>query len=181
MGEMVFHGGMKALRVRDITPEERQVIERGLRSGSAFTVRRCQILLMSADEELKPREIGERLRCSDQCVRDALRAFEREGTDCLTMQSRARHTPQATFDVDGRQWLTEVIKQSPRTFGYETSIWTLKLLAQCARREGWSKRVVRPETVGRALQEAGINWRRAKHHITSPDEDYAVKKNDAIG
>jgi transposase len=181
MGEMVFHGGMKALRVRDITSEERQVIEQGLRSGAAFRVRRCQILLMSADEKLKPREIGERLRCSDQCVRDALRAFEREGIASLTTKSRARHTPQATFDADGQQWLTEVIKQSPRTFGYETSIWTLKLLAHLAQREGWSESIVRPETIGRTLRKAGINWRRAKHHITSPDEDYAVKKNAAIG
>lgn len=178
---MVFHGGMKALRVRDITPEERQVIEQGLRSASAFTVRRCQILLMSADEDLKPREIGERLRCSDQCVRDALRAFEREGTACLPMKSQARRTPQATFDADGRQWLMEIIQQSPRTFGYETSIWTLKLLAQLAQRAGWSERVVRPETVGRALHKAGINWRRAKHRLTSPDAHYVVKKSDATG
>jgi len=178
---MVFDGGMKALRVRDITLEERRIIEQGLKSASAFTVRRCQMLLMSADEELKPREIGERLRCSDQCVRDALRAFEQEGTACLTTKSRARHTPQATFDVDGQAWLTEVIKQSPRTFGYETSIWTLKLLAQFAQQKGWSKDVVRPETVGRALRAAGITWKRAKHRITSPDENYAVKKSDAIG
>lgn len=178
---MVFDGGMKTLRVRDITPEERRIIEQGLKSASAFTVRRCQILLMSADEELKPREIGERLRCSDQCVRDALRAFEQEGTACLTTKSRARHTPQATFDVNGQEWLTEVIKQSPRTFGYEASIWTLKLLAQFAQREGWSEDVVRPETVGRALRAAGITWKRAKHRITSPDENYAVKKSDAIG
>jgi transposase len=181
MGQMVFDGGMKALRVRDITPEERQIIEQGLKSASAFTVRRCHILLMSADEELKPREIGERLRCSDQCVRDALHAFEREGTVCLTMKSRARHTPQATFGGAGRQWLTEVIQQSPRTFGYETSIWTLKWLAHLAQREGWSDHIVRPETIGRALREAGINWRRAKHRITSPDEHYAGKKSDVIG
>jgi transposase len=178
---MVFHGGMKALRVRDITPEERRVIEQGLRSASAFTVRRCQILLMSADEGLKPREIGERLRCSDQCVREALRAFECEGTNSLVMKSRARQTPQATFDANGRQWLTEVVKQSPRTVGYETSLWTLKLLAQFAQQDGWSAGVVRPETVGRALQAAGINWRPAKHRITSPDEHYAAKKNDATG
>jgi transposase len=181
MGKIVFHGGMKPLRVRDITPEERQVIENGLKSASAFTVRRCQILLMSADEALKPHEIGDRLRCSDQCVRDALRAFEREGTVSLTTKSRARRTPQATFDGDGRQWLSEVITYSPRTFGYGTSIWTLKLLAQLAQREGRSAHVVRPETVGRALREAGINWKRAKQRITSPDEHYAVKKSDAIG
>jgi transposase len=178
---MVFHGGMKALRVRDITPEERQVLEQGLRSASAFTVRRCQILLMRADAGLKPREIGERLRCSDQCVRDALRALEREGSACLTTKSRARLTPQATFDASGRQWLTEVSQHSPRTFGYETSTWTLKLLAQVAQREGWSEREVRPETVGRALYKAGINWRRAKHRITSPDAHYTVKKSGVTG
>jgi transposase len=178
---MVFHGGMKALRIRTITPEERQVIEHGLRSASAFTVRRSQILLMSADEGLTPGEIGAGLRCSDQGVRDALRAFEREGVNSIAMKSRARQTPQATFDANGRQWLTEVVKQSPRTFGYETSLWTLKLLAQFAHREGWSTGIVRPETVGRALREAGINWRRAKQRITSPDEHYAVKKNDATG
>lgn len=172
---------MKALQVRDITADEHSKLKQGLRSLSAFTVRRCQILLMSADEGLKPREIGDRLRCSDQCVRDAIRAFEREGTACLTMKSRARHTPQATFDARGRQWLTEVVKQSPRTFGYETSLWTLQLLAQFAHRVGWSEDVVQPETVGRALREAGINWRRAKQRITSPDEHYAVKKNDATG
>ncbi len=172
---------MKALRVRDIKTEERVVIEQGLRSASAFTVRRCQILLMSADEGLKAREIGEQLRCSDQCVRDALRALEREGTDSLAMKSRARQTPQATFDAKGREWLTEVVKQSPRTVGYETSLWTLKLLAQFAQREGCSASVVRPETVGRALRKAGIHWRRAKQRITSPDEHYAVKKNDATG
>ena len=103
MDKMVFHGGMKALRVRDITAEERRGIEQGLRSASAFTVRRCQILLMNADEGLKPCERGARLRCSDQGARDALRAVEREGTDSLAMKSRARQTPQVTFDANGRQ------------------------------------------------------------------------------
>ena len=86
------------------------------------------------------------------------------------MQSRARHTPQATGDATGRQWLTEGIKQSPRPFGYETSIWTLKRLAQFARREGWRDSEVRPATGGRALRPAGINGRRAKQRSTSPEE-----------
>jgi hypothetical protein len=39
----------------------------------------------------------------------------------------------------------------------------------------------RPETVGRTVRAAGINWRRAKPRITSPDEYYAVKKSDGTG
>jgi len=46
--------------------------ERLVRSASAFTVRRCQIVLMRAQEGLKAAEIGRRLRCSDQFMRIAL-------------------------------------------------------------------------------------------------------------
>jgi len=178
---MVFHGGMKALYVREITEAERRELEQGLRSSSAFRVRRCQILLMSADEGLKAREIGERLRCSDQCVRDAIWAFETEGLNSLQEKSRARHSQQATFDQAGRDWLQSVIRQTPRAFGYETSLWTLDKLAALAQQAGYSKSVVRAETVGRALAREGINWQRAKQRINSPDERYAGKKSDAIG
>ncbi len=175
---MVFDKGMKTLYAREITAEEHAKIEQGLRSSSAFTVRRGQILLMSADEHRKPREIAERLKCSDQCVRDAIRAVRLEGVQCLQTKSRARHTEQATFNQAGLDWLKAAIRQSPQTFGYETSLWTLKLLSELAHKEGYSDRVVRPETVGRALVKAGIRWNRAKQWINSPDEHYQRKKSD---
>ncbi len=172
---------MRSLYAREITEEERLEIEQGLRSSSAFTVRRCQILLMSADEHLKPPVIAEQLKCSDQCVRDAIRAFVSEGLGCLQTKSRARHIEQATFDEAGHEWLQSVVRQSPRSFGYETSLWTLELLAKLAHQEGYSDRVVRPETVGRALVKAGLRWHRVKQWINSPDEQYQRKKSDATG
>ena len=172
---------MRALYVRNLTNEERQAIKAGLRSSSAFTVRRCQILLMSSTEQLKPKEIGQRLHCSDQCVRDALRAFEQEGLGCLKEKSRARHSPQASFDEVGRSWLKDVIRQSPRSFGYERSLWTLDLLAHLAYREGYLEQLVNPETVSRALAREKISWKRAKKRINSPDELYSVKKSAATG
>lgn len=172
---------MKTRYAREIREEERPVIEQGLRASSAFTVRRCQILLMSADEHLKPQAIATGLKCSDQCVRDAIRAFMSEGLACLQTKSRARHTEQATFDDKGQEWLKGVVRQSPRTFGYETSLWTLILLAELAHQEGYSDRVVRPETVGRALLKAGIRWHRVKQWINSPDEFYPRKKSGEIG
>ena len=122
---MVLDRGMRTLYARDLTKEERGEIKAGLRSSSAFTVRRCQILLMSSDEQLKPKAIGQRLHCSDQCVRDAIRAFAKEGLACLKEKSRARHSPQASFDEAGRSWLKVVIRQSPRSFGYESSLWDI--------------------------------------------------------
>lgn len=177
----MFHRGMKKLYAREITEKERKKLKEGLRSSSAFTVRRSQIILMSADEKLKAQEIAKQLKCSDQCVRDAIRAFGLEGVACLQTKSRARHTQQATFRGESLEWLKGVIHQSPRNFGYETSLWTLTLLAELAHKHGYSERQVRPETVGRALGEAGMNWNRVKHWINSPDAHYRVKKSDEIG
>ncbi len=172
---------MRALYVRDLTAEERGILQKSLRSTSAYTMRRCQILLMSSEERLKPGQIAERLRCSDQTVRRALRAFEAEGLGSLEEKSRARHDDQRALDNAGQEWLKERVRQSPRQFGFEGSLWTLEWLAELAAREGLTEQMVTPETVGRALKRAGVNWRRAKHWITSPDEHYASKKNGATG
>ena len=172
---------MKALQVRKLTNEEYAAVQSGLRSPAAFTVRRCQILLMSAEDGLKAAEIGRQLRCSDQCVRDAIHAFEIEGLACLQEKSRARDSQQATFDAAGQEWLKSMIRQSPRSFGYESSLWTLEVLAELAHKQGYSEHQVTPETVGRALAQAGIDWKRAKKRINSPDARYAGKKSAAIG
>ncbi|MBE0691395.1 MAG: helix-turn-helix domain-containing protein [Anaerolineae bacterium] len=136
---------------------------------------------MSAEEGHKAAEIGRRLRCSDQCVRDAIHAFETEGLRCLQEKSRARYSQQATFDAAGREWLKSMIRQSPRSFGYESSLWTLEMLAELAHKRGYSQRQVTPETVGRALAREGIDWKRAKQRINSPDAHYEGKKSGATG
>ena len=181
MAEMVFDRGMKTLYAREITQEERQQLKQGLRSASAFTVRRCQIVLLSSDERLKPAAIGMRLQCSDQCVRDAIHAFAAEGLRSLQTKSRARHTQQATFDQAGREWLKSVIRQSPRVFGYETSLWTLDRLAELAHQAGYSQELVSAATVSRALAREKIRWQRVKQRINSPDKHYARKKSGGIG
>jgi transposase len=172
---------MRALRVRDLTGEERKALEKGLKSPSAFTVRRCQILLSSADTGLSARQIGERLHCSDQCVRDAIRAFEKEGLACLEEKSHARHDHQHSFDEKGIDRLEDLIKLSPRIFGYEASMWALDLLAEQCYKEGLTERLVSRFTISRTLALAGISWKRAKHWIKSPDKRYEVKKSVVIG
>jgi transposase len=76
---------------------------------------------MSADERLKPQQIAHRLRCSDQTVRRTLHAFQQVGTDCVKPRSRARQDDQRALDDQGRARLKEIIRMSPRSFGYETS------------------------------------------------------------
>jgi transposase len=167
--------------VRSITDNEQGELAKGLRSSSAFTVRRSQIVLMSSQERLTAREIGERLRCSDQCVREAIRAFETEGLDSLKPKSRARHDDQQALDAAGREWLQGVVRRSPREFGFEGSLWTLDWLAELAARAGYAPKPIDRTTMSRLLKRLGLGWRRAKHWITSPDSQYEVKKSDGIG
>ena len=113
MSEIVHHEGMKALKVRDLSEEEVEALRRGLRSPDAFTVRRNQILLGSKEGETS-KQVGAELRCSDQCVREAIHAFHNEGLSCLMAKSHATHKDQSAMDEAGREKLREILHHSPR-------------------------------------------------------------------
>ena len=166
------------LLARPLTDAERQALEAGLRSPTAFTLRRAQILLASARGEHTP-AIAAALGCSDQAVRDAIHAFEARGGAALTPGSKRPHTVQPAFDAAGADRLTDLLHRSPRDFGHPTSLWTLDLAAQTAYAEGLTPTRVTGETVRATLARHKIHWKRAKTWITSPDPAYARKKAPA--
>jgi len=146
---------MKPLLVRKLTPEERRVLEQGLPSSSACTMRRCQMLLSSVQGTAAP-QIASQLHCSDQTVRNAIRAFGREGVGCVQEKSHARHDHQSAFDQQGRARLRPMIRLSPRTFGHEGSVWTLAWLAESCWPEKITSRPVNVDNVRYVLGEMGI-------------------------
>ncbi len=166
------------LFVRLLTVDERSILQAGLRSSSGFRVRRCQMLLASADGQ-HTTAIARTLRCNDQTVRNAIHTFNHQGLAALQPKSSRPHTTQATFDAPARERLRALLHQSPRTFGKETSVWTLELAAEISFAEGITPRRVSDETIRAALAALGVRWKRAKHWITSPDPEYARKKNGA--
>jgi transposase len=168
------------LFVRPLTPEEDRAIRAGLRSPSAFTLRRCQILTASADG-LKPSQISARLGCSSQTVRNALRAFQVEGTACLREKSHRPVSARPVLDDGGCERLRALLHRSPRDFGKPTSLWTLDLAAEVAFAEGLTDRPVSDETIRQALKRLGVGWKRTKTWITSPDPAYLRKKTRGTG
>ena len=166
----------KPLYVRELTSEEREQLRTALRSSSAFTVRRSQIILMNSEEQRTARQIASRLRCSDQCVREALRAFEQEGLACLQEKSHRKQHLQTKFSPAGLERLAGLVHESPRQYGYANSLWSLAQLAEVSFQQGLSSETVSHETVRQALKKLDIDWRRARQHITSPDPHYERKK-----
>jgi transposase len=168
------------LFVRPLTDTERDALTAGLHSSSAFTLRRCQILLASARGEHVP-AIAHALGGNTQTVRNAIHAFNRSGVDALTEGSSRPHRIAVAFDAVAAERLRALLHQSPRVFGKPTSLWTLALAAEVCAAEGITNEQVTGETIRVTLKRLGVRWRRAKQWITSPDPAYARKKRDATG
>jgi transposase len=164
--------------IRAVSPAEQAGLEAGLRSSQAFTLRRSQILLASSRGQ-RPSEIARNLGCATQTVRNTLHAFEESGLTCLKQQSTRPKTIHAEFDQPKCEALRAVLHQSPRVYGKKTSVWTLVLATQVCQDLGLTEHQVSIETIRLALKRLGVGWRRAKEWITSPDPDYARKKNGA--
>jgi transposase len=165
--------------VRSLTDDERDAMRAGLRSADAFTLRRCQILLASSRGETAA-QIGRALGCSDQAVRDAIRAFDGRGLAALQRRSSRPETIRPAFDAAGAERLRELLHRSPRDFGKPTSVWTLPLAAAVSAAEGLTAGPVSGETVRATLKRLDVRWQRAKHWLRSPDPEYARKKSGAI-
>ena len=166
------------LCVRPLTAAERARLEAGLRSSDAFVLRRCQILLASA-RGVWPPPIAHALGCNDQTVRTVIRRFEGEGVDaCLARQSSAPTRPHTKLDAAAAERLRALLHQSPRAFGKPSSVWTLAQVAEVSFAQGITQELVSDETIRRAIQRLGVGWKRAKHWLTSPDPQYARKKDD---
>jgi len=166
---------MRKLYVRQLTKEEQMVLQKGLRSPDAFTVRRCQILLSSAKGQ-SVRVIAEQLHCSGQCVREALHGFHVEGLKSVERKSRRPHSVTFSFAEQALQRLPNIVNTSPRSYGHEHSLWSLERLAATCYAEGLTKRLVNINTMSEALKRAGIDWRRARQRMNSTDPAYEAKK-----
>ena len=167
--------GKAPLYVRTLTDAEREALEAALRSSDAFVLRRAQILLASARGE-PVGAIAVLVGFSGQAVRQVIHAFHQQGLAVLQPRSRAPHTLYYCFDTPAAERLREILHQSPRSYGKQTSVWTLELAAEVAYEQGLTAWRVSDETVRATLARMGVRWQRAKQWIHSPDPEYARKK-----
>lgn len=176
-----YCAGMKpTMFVRALTADERQALNRGLKSSDAFTLRRCQILLASAAGK-GPSEIGRVIGVTAQAVRDTIRAFHAQGADALVKKSNAPKRPWVAWDRTHDDELKELLHRRPRELGKPTSLWTLALAATVCHEKGWTDRTLSAEAIRLILKRLGVGWKRAKQWITSPDPEYAKKKRRGTG
>jgi hypothetical protein len=169
-----------SLCVRPLTADERATLEAGLRSPSALTGRRGQVLLASAEGQPTTAMAGS-LRCTDQTVRNIIPAFHQRGLAVLQPRSSRPHTTSTIFAAGACEARRALLQQRPRTFGKPTSRWTRALAVEISCAQGLTPRLVSDDTLRLALRRLGVAWKRAKQWITSPDPADLRKKTGATG
>ncbi|RMD62298.1 helix-turn-helix domain-containing protein, partial [Candidatus Parcubacteria bacterium] len=92
--------------VRPLTAEEQQTLQAGLRSSDAFVLRRCPIILASAQG--KPaKEIAGMLGWSHETVRLVIHRFNAQGLAVRQAGSCRPHRTLAAFDAAGVERLKD--------------------------------------------------------------------------
>jgi transposase len=171
---------MKApIFVRSFTEDEQDQIQAGLRSKNAFVLRRCQILMASARGE-RATAIARQLGCDDQTVRNVIKGFNTQGLTVLQEKSSRPHELHAAIAEENLPRLHALLHRGPRDCGKDTSVWSLELLAQVSFEQGLTLTLVSGETIRQAIRRLGLNWKRVKHRINSPDPLYQQKKTHVI-
>ena len=117
-----------AIRVRELTEEERSQIERlaSSRTAPARAVERAQIVRLAAEGRAAP-DIAERLRLNPQTVRDWLKRFNAEGLAGLDDRPRSGKPPTYTPDQAGE--VVAAALSDPQALGLPFACWTLDRLA----------------------------------------------------
>lgn len=167
----------ESIVVRALTVDERATLHAGLRSREAFKVRRCQIILGSAQGE-HALPLARLLGCTDETVRTVIKDFNVRGLTVLQAGSHRPHTIERAFTAETAERLKDLLHHSPREYGKPTSVWTLALAAEVSFAEGLTVEQVSDETIRETLKRLQVTWKRAKQWITSPDPAYARKKSN---
>jgi hypothetical protein len=109
-------------------------------------------------------------------VRHAIQACHTRGLVALSAQSRRPQRTRVGLNAGTAEPLRALLHERPRAYGKARRTWTLRLAAEVCWEHGLTPSQVSLEPMRQTLNRLGVSWRRAKRWITSPDPQYALKK-----
>ena len=131
-------------------------------------VRRKATALWNLAQGRAPKEVASFLDVSLVRLRAWVKRYQDEGVDGFAIRAgRGRPAQADPAEIEA------LLRQSPRSFGFSQTRWTLRSLSLAAPSlKGFS-----PPGVRQALQRYGFHYKRGQPHLTSPDPDYQEKRD----
>ena len=161
------------LRVRAVSEEEREKLERTARSRTAGAglVRRAQIV-GHALEGLKAPEIGARMGLCGATVRHWLKRFNARGLQGLEEDVRSGRPP--TYSAEQRSAVINTALTPPTELGLPFASWTLDRLVAHLSERGIAMRRSR---ISEIFIQEGLKWRHEETWFGERvDPDFARKR-----
>jgi len=159
-----------------LSQEERKTARLWLHSNSGSEVRHA-LVLQCLDQRMPVSQVASLVRLHPERVRQIVRAYRKGGMKEL----RAKPKPgrPERLNQEFRQRLVELVRTPPRKHGFQSNLWTLKMLQQVLARVEWAEKVCL-ETIRNQLRKAGWSYQHAKAWIISPDSEYELKKTTRL-
>ena len=162
-----------AIRVRSITAEESEILDRWERGDNIVCYRRARILRLSEADWRCP-AIAEVLALHVETVRWTIKTFNEGGIEAITPQPRSGGRPPG-YTQEIADAAEDLARQEPP--GQEgRATWTLHSLAKAIAARFDHIDTMSHEAVRRLLKLRDIAYYRAKQWLTSPDPLYEQRK-----
>jgi hypothetical protein len=175
-GVQLAGGGSVAapVKVRRLTDQEGQKLQRIVRRGSTSTVRyrRAMMLLASAGGNTVP-VIARLVQADEDTVRDVIHRSTRSVCSVWTLGGRKHRS--RLLNADDEAFVVATATTRPRSLGKPFTRWSIRKLADHLRRD-----ISRPVRIGREalrclLARHSVTFQRTKTWKESTDPDYDAK------
>lgn len=164
---------MKPIEVRELKQKEIEELHTLYDKTKDVRMRtRAQMILLSAEQNMRAQQIGQIVRKNEQTVRRWIKRYNAEGVNGLSDAPRPGAPGKVSPEYCDR--VLNIVRQRPRALEQPYSLWTLARLADFMAEETGIR--VSAVTVRRILKEGDIVLSRPQHTISSPDPEYKVKK-----
>lgn len=158
--------------VRELSLQEKQIVEKAVHSSKAFSHERAKMILLSA-EGLKVQHIAEKTGRDKRSVLAAIRAFNKSGTLSLCRGKSTGAKPK--FTDAQRAKIVAVINTDPRKLGKTFTTWSLQKI----RAYVVAEKIVDSisiENLRRILLKNNKKYKKSRKWLYSNDPDFLKKK-----
>jgi transposase len=162
-----------AIRVRSITAEESEILDRWQRGDNLVCYRRARMLRLSEADWRCP-AIAEVLALQVDTVRWTIKTFNEGGIEAITPQPRSGGRPPG-YTQEVAEVAEDLARQEPPSQEGRAT-WTLHGLAKAIAARFEHIDTMSHEAVRRLLKLRAIAYYRAKDWLTSPDPCYKRRK-----
>ena len=164
----------KVLRVREMTEQERETIERlsHSRTAPARQVERARMVQWSGEGQRVP-SIAARLGVTENTVRNWLHRFNEAGLLGINDEVRTGRPP--TYSTDEISVVVATALTKPEALALPFGHWTLdRLEVYLNERKGIA---IKRSRINEILQAEGLRWRKDEHWFGERvDPDFAKKR-----